>query len=485
MKGTREQVLADLQGMLQPDQLITREDLLREYDSENGAYAKAYGVYRAPLPLCIANATSKEEIARVLRYCNENGVAVIPRTGQSGYEGLLTAVTGDCIVLDGSQVNRILKIDYENMMATCECGVPLALLEETLQREGYTTGHSPQSLPVAQMGGLVATRSTGQFSTYYGGIEDLLCGLEAVLPDGRSVRIRNVPRRASGPDLRHFFLGSEGALGYITEVTVKIFRYYPDTFFKAGYIVPDMQTGFGTIRDILAAGYRPSVVRLYDKADYDHNFGRLELDDGEAFMFFVAEGPPGIARATGEGIEGISLARGARPVGPDPVEHWLIHRNDLCDQFQSPELRESYRETKVYYSTTEISASYTEIGTIYDRVIGALSSRFENITFVGGHASHAYQNGINIYFVCEFRVNSPETFAEEHQAIIDAICEEVLKLDTGGCVHHHGMGKHRVKFAPREHGSSYVLMEDLKAMMDPKGIMNPGTLVLWEGPDKP
>jgi len=477
MNISKEQVLKDLRGLFLQEQVITEETVLKEYDSDNRNYAKAHGLYAAPLPICILNVTSTEEVSKALKYCNENAVSVIPRTGASSYEGLLTAITDEVIVIDGSAMNKVLKTDFENMCVTCQCGVPLNTLEEFLQAKGYTSGHSPQSLPVAQMGGLVATRSIGQFSTYYGAIEDLVCGLEAVMPNGRILRIRNVPRRSAGPDLRHLFLGSEGALAFITEVTVKIFTYYPKDFWKGGYIIPNMTTGFQTIQKILAAGYRPSVVRLYDKADYDYNFGSVTLEDNQAYMFFVAEGPPAIAKATGEAIHGFALAAGARFIGEKGVEHWLIHRNDHCRRFKNPEVRRAYLENPYYYATTEISASYTDIVTIYENVMKNVPKKVDNLILLGGHASHAYQNGINIYFVYRSKVSSPETSSQEHQAVIDAICEEVLKTETGGCVHHHGMGKQRVKFAPREHGTSYFLMQEIKRMMDPKGIMNPGVLV--------
>ena len=481
MKVPKEQVLRDLQSLFSPDQVITEEAVLKEYDSDNRLYAKSHGLFTAPLPICILNVSSTEEVSKALKYCNENAVGVIPRTGASSYEELLTAISDEVIMIDASPMNKVLKIDFENMCVTCQCGVPLNTLEGSLQAKGFTTGHSPQSLPVAQMGGLTATRSIGQFSTYYGGIEDMLCGLEAVMPDGTVLRIRNVPRRSAGPDLRHLFMGSEGALAFITEVTVKIFTYYPNDFWKGGYILPDMNTGFKTIQKILAAGYRPSVVRLYDKADFDYNFGSVTLEDGQAFMFFVAEGPPAIAKATGEAIHTFALAAGAAFIGEKGVEHWLIHRNDLCNTFQNPEIRQILREDPVCYSTTEISASYTDIVTIYDNVMKNVPQKIDNLVLLGGHASHAYQTGINIYFVFRIKMSSPEKSRQEHQAIIDAICEEVLKAGTGGCVHHHGMGKQRVKFAPREHGSSYFLIQKIKKMMDPNGIMNPGVLVEKQG----
>ena len=384
MDISKTNLLEDLRTLFTPDQVITEEEALREYDSDNRNYAKSNGVYSAPLPVCILNVTSTEEVSRALKYCHEHSVSVIPRTGASSYEGLLTAITDNEIVIDASAMNKVLKIDYDNMCVSCQCGVPLNSLEETLQANGYTTGHSPQSLPVAQMGGLVATRSIGQFSTYYGAIEDLLCGLEAVMPNGQILRIRNVPRRSTGPDLRHLFLGSEGGLAFITEVTVKLFTYYPKDFWKGGYIISDMMAGFRAIQQIMAAGYRPSVVRLYDKADFDYNFGSVKLEDGQAFMFFVAEGPPAIAKATGEAIDQISktVAKG-KFIGTEAVDHWLIHRNDHCNKFKSSAQRAFYRETPIFYATTEISASYTDITAIYENVLKNVPQKINNLALLG------------------------------------------------------------------------------------------------------
>ncbi|MDR0908414.1 MAG: FAD-binding oxidoreductase [Spirochaetaceae bacterium] len=477
MKISKAEALAGLQKMF-GDAVITEKAAIEDYDGANDTFPKAYGLFTAPQPICIVNAKSTEDVSKALKYCNDNGIVVIPRTGMSSYEGLLTGLTDEMIVLDGSAMNKVLETDFSNMMVTCQCGVPLDTLEKSLKEKGYTTGHSPQSLPLAQIGGLVATRSIGQFSTYYGAIEDLICGLEAVMPDGRILRIRNVPRRSAGPDLRHLFMGSEGGLAFITEVTLKLFHYYPDSFYKAGFIVPSMEEGFECIRKIVTAGYRPSVVRLYDKADYEYNYGTgVNLGDNEAYMFFVAEGPASIAKATGEAIDQFAKEAKARPLGSAGVEHWLIHRNDLCNLFKNPQVDEFLRNTPIFYATTEISSSYTDIMPIYRGVMENVPKKVPNLVMLGGHASHAYQNGINVYFVYQFKGSDPKIFPAEYQAIIDAICEEVLKLPTGGCVHHHGMGKQRVKFAPQEHGSSYFLMDKIKEMMDPNRIMNPGVLV--------
>ena len=188
------------------------------------------------------------------------------------------------------------------------------MLEDTLREQGLTTGHSPQSKPLAQMGGLVATRSIGQLSTLYGGIEDMVVGLEAVFPDGTVARIKNVPRRAAGPDIRHVVIGNEGALCFITEVTVKLFRFQPEHNVFHGYLVDDLETGVEILREVMVEGYRPSVARVYSPDDAAQHFA--DFAGGRCVVVLVAEGPRGITEATSAGIEEIVGRHQHDPVDP-------------------------------------------------------------------------------------------------------------------------------------------------------------------------
>ncbi len=480
MKVSKETAIAELKKIVGEDRVITDPEVLKNADVLNRSYAKAFGVYATPPALCVVNAKDTEEVSKVLSYCNDQLISVIPRTGASGGEALLETVNDTTVFLDGSLMNGILKIDEDNMMVTARCGTPLRVIEETVNSKGYTTGHAPQSLPMADIGGLVATRSIGQFSTYYGGIEDLICGMEGVLPNGHIFRIRNVPRRSSGPDLRHILMGSEGGLGFITEVTMKLFPYHPEDRWYGGYKMKNMHEGFKALRAIITAGYKPSVVRLYDKTDMDYNFGSVQMEDEEAFMFFVCEGPAGVVKATGDAIHEIALAHGGNYIGTEAVKHWMIHRNDLCNSYSGDQRYVKFRETQTMYSTTEISASWTDIVKIYDDVIANVPQKCEHLVMLGGHVSHSYINGTNIYFVYRIKMPNPEEADAIHTQVVHAICEEVLKYETGGCVHHHGMGKRRVQMAPKEHGTSYELMKIMKKAYDPNGIMNPGVLVMQE-----
>src|SRR5690606_16934477 len=214
-------------------------------------YQSVHGIFDGPIPAIIVYPRSTEEVASVLRFADANLVNVVPRTGRTATEGGLETVVEDTIVLDGSRMDTIIDVNETDMTVTVQCGVPLQRLEDELRERGLTTGHSPQSKPLAQYGGLVATRSIGQFSTLYGAIEDMVIGLEAVFPDGTVARIKNVPRRAAGPDIRHIIIGNEGALCVITEVTVKVFPYQPENTRFFGFLVDEFETGVEALRELV------------------------------------------------------------------------------------------------------------------------------------------------------------------------------------------------------------------------------------------
>lgn len=214
---------------------------------------------------------------------------MIPRSGKTATEGGLENWKEQAIVLDTTRMNKIIKIDEYNMQATVQAGVKLQDLEDEVRKYGLTTGHSPQSKPIARYGGLLATRSIGQFSTLYGGIEDMVVGLECVFPSGHISRIKNVSRRAGGPDIRHIAIGNEGTLCVITEVTVKLFRYYPEEMEFHGYLIKDIETGIKILREVVTAGYRPSVARVYSEEDAAQHF--YHFHDGKCVLILSSEGP--------------------------------------------------------------------------------------------------------------------------------------------------------------------------------------------------
>ena len=304
----RQSIVEAMTDLLGPGAVETGDEQLKAASVDRfRKYTSVHGIYDGPIPAAIVYPESTAEVAAVLRFAEENLVNVVPRTGRTATEGGLETVVEDSLVVDGSRMNAILSIDPVNMMATAQCGVGLQELEDAVRAQGLTTGHSPQSKPLAQMGGLVATRSIGQFSTLYGGIEDMVVGLEGVFPGGEVARIKNVPRRAAGPDIRHVVIGSEGALCFITEVTVKLFRYQPENNRYFGFLVDEFADGIAAIRELITAGYRPSVCRVYSPEDARQHFA--DFYQGKNVVVLVAEGPKGLADATAEAIEELFAGR--------------------------------------------------------------------------------------------------------------------------------------------------------------------------------
>jgi alkyldihydroxyacetonephosphate synthase len=475
---SREAIVEGLQQILGPGHVLTDEQLLEERSIDNfRKLENIFGVHTLPPPAAVALVGSTEDVAAVLAFADEHGVNVVPRTGGTATEGGLETHVPDSIVVDGARMSRILEVDAYDMQATAQCGVPLQALEDEARKLGLTTGHSPQSKPVAHLGGLVATRSIGQFSTLYGGIEDMVVGLEAVFPGGVVTRIKNVPRRAAGPDIRHVVIGNEGALCFITEVTVKLFPYMPENNTYLGWTLKSMQTGFEVLREVMVAGYKPSVARLYDPEDGGLHFSHFAADD-DCVLLFMAEGNPGIARATAEGIaEIVARHPECAPVESRLIQEWFEDLTWGPEKIAAED--ERIRTTRNVNRTTEVSADWSSINAIYEAAVPRIRAEIPGITLLGGHSSHSYINGTNMYFNYFYDlldVPPEEEATRIYLPIVSIICEETLRRG-GSIVHHHGIGKARAPWVRDEYGSSYPILETLKRAFDPNGVMNSGTII--------
>lgn len=471
----KEHMIGALETIVGKAAVITNEKAVEDAGKDYIGYRRYQrddGHNIAPKAACVVKVKSTEEASKVLKFLNDNKIDVVPRTGGSSVTRGVEPKEGG-VILDGSEMNEIIEINERDMYVTAKCGTPLEYVEKCLNEKGYTTGHFPQSFPLAQIGGLLATRSIGQLSTLYGGIEDLVLGLEAVLADGSVIKIKNVPRRSVGPDLRHLFIGNEGMLGFITEATMKIFKYVPKNRWLRAYGIDGMQKGLEMIRTIMTEGYRPAVVRLHDPVEVQQVL-KIDAPEGMALLLLMCEGPARITKAEGEGIEEIAAGFGVKDLGTKPVEHWLATRNDVCNDMDKP----------IYYNmggvvdTCEISANWSAIGKIYDAVTKRLPEEIPSLILCGGHSSHSYMQGTNIYFEFGFLVNEGYTQAEEeYMHIVRIIMEETLKYG-GSIAHHHGSGKYRTPWMPQEHGSSYPLMYKLKDALDPNHILNKGVILV-------
>ena len=338
-------------------------------------------------PLAVVEPASAEEVARTLSICREAGVPVVPYGGGSGVCGAIRSEAGD-VILSTAGLTGLIGLDDRSLTATFRSGTNGLAAEKEVQGHGLTIGHWPQSIELASVGGLVATRSAGQFSTAYGNVEDLILDLEVVLPDGRILRTRRTPRASAGPDLRQLFLGSEGTLGVITEVTFSL-RPLPETSRGQAFHFPDLDAGVEGIRRILRDGFRPAVVRLYDAKESARNFGD-DCPDGRCFLILHHEGPEELVAAQLAGVAKRCAEPGGAVANAATVDRWLEHRN------QVPGF-DVFLEQGIILDTIEVAATWEHLVPIHRAAVESLE-QVDGILSASAHTSHAYRSGTNLYF---------------------------------------------------------------------------------------
>jgi len=417
-------------------------------------------------PSAVVSPASTEEVATVLRIARETSTPVVPYGGGSGVCGGVR-IDQPALVLSTRRLEGLVELADRDLLATFRAGTMGGDAERRVQQAGLTIGHWPQSIELSTVGGWVATRAAGQYSTGYGNIEELLFGLEAVLPDGTIIRTRSTPRASAGPDLRQLFLGSEGTLGVVTEATFSL-RPLPEASQGSAFSFADFADGLDAIRLLVREDWRPPVVRLYDEAESARSFGTY-CPEGRALLLLLHEGMEGAVAAERAGCAVRAEAAGGQPAPAEAVEDWLGHRNRV------PGFRE-FLEKGIVVDTIEIGATWDRVLPVYEAVTRSLRE-VEGILIASGHSSHSYRSGTNLYFTFLAKPGDPgqlsEIYRECWRRTIDATISQ-----GGGIAHHHGIGRIRRDALPSEIGASGVdLLRTVKKALDPDDLLNPGVLL--------
>ena len=233
---------------------------------------------RLPAPDAVATPGSHEDVMAVLKVCSACAVAVVPFGGGTSVVGGLTPQAegfAGLVALDLRRMNGLLELDEESRLAVLEPGLRGPEAEARLEPHGYTIGHFPQSFEYATLGGFAAVRSSGQASAGYGRFDELVLALQVATPAG-TITLGRAPRSAAGPDLRQLFLGSEGALGVITRLTVAL-RPVPERRIYEGWRLPSFEQGARTLRRLVQDGPVPTVLRLSDETETAIGLGQPEF----------------------------------------------------------------------------------------------------------------------------------------------------------------------------------------------------------------
>ncbi|HVU01938.1 MAG TPA: FAD-binding oxidoreductase [Polyangiaceae bacterium] len=420
----------------------------------------------APQPSCVVRAASREDVVTVVNVCRETRTPLVPFGLGSGVcGGVLT--TAESVVLDLGAMNHVRAIDERNLLASFDAGVRGSDAETVLSERRLTLGHYPQSIGVSTVGGWIATRAAGQFSTGYGNVEDVLFSLEAVLPNGDVVETRPTPRASAGPDLRHFLLGSEGTLGVVTGVTFSV-RRAPEKRTGIAFHVRSLEAGLELQREILQSGHCPVVLRQYDATESERMFSKYARGS-DGLLLVVSEGPASRVDAEVNGITALAVKHGATTADSHAVEHWLAERNHV------PSF-EQFLKNGVIVDTIEIASTWDRIARIYHDAIAGLSA-VPGMLAASAHSSHGYRSGINLYFTFAAKPADASGMSATYLECWKRVVEATLG-GGGGIAHHHGIGRIRREFLGAELGQGGLgALRALKTALDPVGFMNPGALL--------
>jgi alkyldihydroxyacetonephosphate synthase len=422
---------------------------------------------------------SHDEVIDVLRVATEQAVAVVPFGGGTSVVGGVEPERGDfdaVVALDLRRLNRLLDIDDVSMTARLEPGVRGPEAEERLAERGLTLGHFPQSFEYARIGGFAATRSAGQASSGYGRFDELVMALRVATPAG-TLDLGRAPASAAGPDLRQLFIGSEGVLGVITEVTLRV-RSQPAARHDAAWQFADFATGTDAVRRLAQSGSLATVTRLSDEGETAVNLamggaaGSASPAAAGCLLITCHEGDAATVEAARAATASVLTEAGGQPLGPEVGSGWRSGR------YQGPYLRDALLDAGAQIETLETATSWSRLGDLYAAVRDALT---ESLTAVGTpplvlcHISHAYQTGASLYFtvVAKAADDPIAQWTVAKRSAGDAIVKQGATI-----THHHAIGlDHRQWMAAEVGPLGLEVLRAVKAIVDPGGVLNPGKLI--------
>lgn len=417
-------------------------------------------------PLVVVRATTEGDVVKALAEARTRGLVVVARGAGSGVVGGVVG-NGGHMSLDLSRMNNVVKIDPDRREVVVEPGKLAGELETELNEIGLTLGHYPQSLYLASVGGLVATRSSGTFSNKYGGIEDLVVGMRVVLANGAISEFRSVPRSATGPHAMPIFVGSEGTLGVISQVTLRLFSV-PEARQFGGFTFPTFEEAVLATKECFRRHVVPAVARIYDEIEAKNLYARVGEDLGLPLLIVGHDGVEQIVSAEGQLVRAIAEKFNGKWIGHEIGEAWEGHR------FNAQWLTDGNNGPGKMADAIEIAAAWPDIMPIFDEVKETLAKECSQLM---AHMSHFYSTGGAIYFIFTIDEDSAEAALERYLKVWDGVLEITLK-NGGSISHHHGVGRMRSPYLTREMGTAHNVLEALKRALDPDCLLNPGNLGL-------
>lgn len=422
---------------------------------------------------------SEDQIVALLQVCADRRIAVVPFGGGTSVVGGLDPIHGPhraAISLDLAGFDQLEELDETDQVAQLGAGLAGPAAEALLAARGYELGHYPQSFRYATIGGFAATRSSGQDSAGYGRFDDMVVGLRVVTPRGVMVLGRPGPKDAAGPDLRQLFLGSEGTLGVITAVRLRV-HPVPSVKVYEAWQFPDFATGAAALRAVQQVGTGPTVLRLSDETETSLNLATVS-DAGGAdnvagcLAITGYEGSAEMVAARQEATGRVLVAHGGTSLGTERGEQWAEHR------FDGPYLRDPLLAAGALVETLETVTSWSNLERLKAAVTETVTAKFteyDSPAIVLCHISHVYAAGASLYFTV---AGAQRGDALAQWQDIKAAVNDVLLSAGGSITHHHAVGAdHRPWMSDQIGDLGVEILRTVKSVLDPAGILNPGKLI--------
>jgi alkyldihydroxyacetonephosphate synthase len=436
------------------------------------AAAKGQPLSRQQIVVSPANT---DEVAAIVRVANARRVPITPVGGGSGVQGAANADRGG-IALSLRRLDAIRAVDEQSMICLVEAGVLIQTLEQDLNARGLTFTHFPASAEWATVGGALAARGSGVLSSKYGKIEDHVLSLELVTPTGEIVQTPSVPRHAAGPDLTQLLIGSEGTLGIITAIIIKV-RKQPAVRLFSTYAFSTLHDGIEAGRRIMTTNLRPAVMRLYDEDAASHSLSKaVESSLRTPTLIVVVDGDyREVAEAEHRVMRQICVDCGAYELGEAPAARWWDRRYVFYYPPFAPELPS-------IWCTIDVVCDYAHIEEVYARVTEAIRTAIDpkwELQLVT-HLSHWYEWGTMIY--ARFKIARGPESLDEAMALHDTIVRDATRaaLAAGAVLNdHHGVGMRLGAYMPEQFGAAGMdMLARIKRGLDPYNILCPGKLGL-------
>jgi glycolate oxidase len=409
---------------------------------------------------------STEEVAQVVRLAGERGLTVVTRGSGTGLSGGSVPSEG-CIVLCLTRLDKVLEVDAANLTVRAQAGAITAAVDAAAARHGLFYPPDPGSMKISTIGGNVAENSGGLRGLKYGVTRDYVMGLEVVLPDGRVARFGNAcVKDVAGYSMKDLFIGSEGTLGIITEVLLKVLpRPAARRTMLASY--DRMEDAAQTVSDIIAAKIIPCTLEFLDRMTIGcvEDYAKIGLPrDCEALLLMETDGHPAAVEDEAAQMLALARARGARDV--------RVAR-DEAEALRLATARRSAFSALARVRPTTILEDVTVPRDKLAEMVGFIAEVAKKHRLLVGTFGHMGDGNLHPTFLTDER--DAEEMARVHEALEDIVTRT---LALGGTITgEHGVGLAKKAWLRRQVGeNSHDLMREIKRAWDPRNLLNPGKI---------